>query len=100
MNDFRTQYVRVTNMPGYGVYRYARSRPSWISRVAGTIFVLAIALPFLFLFFLAAAAALVVFGTLSLGHALARALTPGSGGGTRPAADRRENVRVIGTRDD
>jgi hypothetical protein len=73
-------------------YRWASSQPSWVARASLLAFMIVVGLPMAILFMLALLAAIVVFGTLAIGHlvlAKVRALFSGD-----RDTEGRENVRV------
>lgn len=80
------------------VYRFVAEQPSWVSRAAMTVFVLAILLPLLALALVAVALGTFAFLVLT-GVARVVAFVRGLGGGLG-SGDGRENVRVIVRREE
>lgn len=74
-----------------GAWQYAARQPSWIARLALTVFLFIVMLPIIALLLLAFLAGVVVFLILAVGNTLVRlvrSVLPTSGHG-------RDNVRVI-----
>lgn len=97
MNSVFWDHVQRSARPGTRAFHVAMQQPSWVTRLAMTVFILAIALPFLLLLIFAALLSAVVFGALSIGNSIIRALTPGRR--THDIDTLRQNVRVRGPGD-